>query len=548
MKFADGLFALGAVLGTALFLAYYDAAFPAAAIDLQLSRSEIRGLADDYVRELEVDPDTFESALTFEVDGGAAVFLQRVLGLRETSRFARDELALWNWRARWFRSGEIEEYVLRLTPDGRALRFLHTIPEAAAGDSLSQDSALAIAGSFVTDELGIDLTEWRLEDQSTEARENRLDHSFTWELVGSEIEWRPDDPEAGTASRRLSVEVFGSDVGYFSQFLEVPEKFEREQSKETSGGMLLTLVSLALMAALVIAALVVAIVRYKREQIRWRPSLLLGAVVGAAVLVSGLLSYPLLKSGYPTEWPFNVYILAALIGVLIGAALYGLAVWVSAAAGESLSLESFPDALTALRDWVARRWFTRAAAVETLRGYAVGLAFLGYVTAFYLVGRRYLGVWLPAESPHSQLLGMYLPWLVPLLIATQAAVSEEVLFRLFAVPFFKRLLRVTFLALLIPAVIWALGHSSYPVYPVYVRGIELTIAGVVFGWVFIRYGLVTMLVAHYAIDAILLAMPLLRASGGSYLGYGVAALVCAALPLAVPLVVVLRRGARPPAT
>jgi hypothetical protein len=83
---------------------------------------------------------------------------------------------------------------------------------------------------------------------------------------------------------------------------------------------------------------------------------------------------------------------------------------------------------------------------------------------------------------------------------------------------------------------------------VYVRGIELTIAGVVFGWVFIRYGLVAMLVAHYAIDAILLAMPLLRASGGSYLGYGVAALVCAALPLAVPLVVVLRRAERPPAT
>jgi len=548
MKLADGLFVLGALLGTALFLAFYDAAFPAAAIDLQLSRGEIRERADAYVRELGIDPDTFKSALSFEVDGGAALFLQRVLGLRETSRFAREELALWNWRARWFRDGEIEEFILRLTPDGRPLRFLRVIPEAAAGDSLSQDSALAIAQSFVTDEVGIDLSAWRLEDQSTEARENRLDHSFTWELVGSEIEWRPEDPEAGTASRRLSAEVYGSKVGYFSQFLKVPEKFEREQTKQTSTGMLLTLVSLALMAALVIAALVVAIVRYKREQIRWRPGLVLGGVVGAAFLISGLLGYPLLKGGYPTEWPYNVYILAALIGVLIGAALYGLAIWVSAAAGESLAAETFPEGLKALRDWLARRWLTRAAALETLRGYAVGLAFLGYVTAFYLVGRRYLGVWLPAESPHSQLLGMYLPWLVPLLIATQAAVSEEVLFRLFGVPLFKRLLRVTFLALLVPAAIWALGHSGYPVYPVYVRAIELTIAGVVFGWVFIRYGLVAMLVAHYAIDVILLAMPLLRASGGSYLGYGVAALVCAALPLAVPLAVLLRRAPQPAAT
>jgi len=291
-------------------------------------------------------------------------------------------------------------------------------------------------------------------------------------------------------------------VGYFSRFLKVPEKFEREQSKQTSTGMLLTLVSLALMAALVIAALVVAIVRYKREQIRWRPGLVLGGVVGASFLISGLLGYPLLKGAYPTEWPYNVYILAALIGVLIGAALYGLVIWVSAAAGESLAAETFPEGLKALRDWLARRWLTRAAALET----------------------------------------------VPLLIATQAAVSEEVLFRLFGVPFFKRLLRVTFVALLIPAVIWALGHSGYAVYPVYVRAIELTIAGVVFGWVFIRYGLVAMLVAHYAIDAILLAMPLLRASGGSYLGYGVAALVCAALPLVIPLAVLLRRAPEPAAT
>ena len=34
---------------------------------------------------------------------------------------------------------------------------------------------------------------------------------------------------------------------------------------------------------------------------------------------------------------------------------------------------------------------------------------------------------------------------------------------------------------LIPAAIWAFGHSNYPVFPVYVRGIELTIGGLLFG-------------------------------------------------------------------
>ena len=540
MKLSDGLFGLVAVAGAVVFIAFYDSAFPAAAIDLQLSRGEIRELADAYVRGLGVDPDTFESTLTFQVDAGPATFLQRVVGLEETTRMAREELALWNWRVRWFRSGEKEEFVLRLTPSGRPLRFRHAIPEAAAGDSIGQDSARVIAAAFVTNRLGIELESWRLDDQSTRARDKRVDHSFTWELIGSEIEWRPDDPEAGTASRRLTVGVQGSEVGEFSQFLKVPETFQREQTSEESLGGLLALVSIGLLVVLVIAALVVAIVLYKKDQVRWRPGFYAGAVVTAVVLLSSLLSFPLFKDLYNTNIPFAIFVAVAVIGSVLGGVIFGLAIWVCTAAGESLASESFGGGLGALSDWFAGRWFTRRAAAETLRGYAVGLGFLGYITLFYILGTRYLGVWLPADSPHSDLLSMYLPWLVPLLISIQAALSEEILFRFFGISFLKRYVKYTFIALLIPAMVWAFGHSTYPIYPVYVRGIELTIAGFIFGWIFLRYGLVTMLVAHYAIDAILLAMPLLLAAGGTYRVYGLVAMAFAALPLAVPVIAAFR--------
>lgn len=545
MKLTDAIFGLAAVIGVLVFVVFYDAAFPAAAIDLELSRAEIRERAEAYVRDRGIEPDTFRSALTFEADGGAAVFLQRVRGLEATSRFAREQLALWNWRIRWFRSGERDEYRIRLTPDGGPLRFQRLIPEAAAGDSLSQDSARTVAARFVRAELGLDLGEWRLEDQSTEVRDNRVDHTFTWKRRGSEIEWRPEDPEAGTASIELRVEVQGSEIGGFARYLDVPEKFQREQSKATSVGQLLSLISLGLMGILVIVAVVLAIRRYKDDRIRWRPGLVVGGIVGVVVLLSGLLGFPLIKAGYPTEMEFSTFVAITVIGSVLAALVLGLAIAVTAAAGESLGEETFPGGLNAFRDWAAGHLFTGAAGREVLRGYAVGLAFLGYITLFYLIGRRYVGVWLPAEGPHSQLLGMYLPWLVPLLVALQASLSEEFLLRLFGVSLVKRYLKVTFLALLIPAMIWAFGHSTYPVFPVYVRGIELTIAGLVFGWIFIRYGLVTMLVAHFAIDAILLAMPFLRASGGSYVGYGVAALLIAALPLIVPILSARRRRSEP---
>ena len=118
----------------------------------------------------------------------------------------------------------------------------------------------------------------------------------------------------------------------------------------------------------------------------------------------------------------------------------------------------------------ARRSFFFA----SIRGYSLGFFFLGYITLFYMIGRKYLGVFLPAEGPYSNLLGMYLPWLAPLTISLLAAVSEEYVSRLFSISFLKRYIKWTPAALIIPAAIWAFGHSTYPVFPVYVRGIELT--------------------------------------------------------------------------
>jgi membrane protease YdiL (CAAX protease family) len=130
----------------------------------------------------------------------------------------------------------------------------------------------------------------------------------------------------------------------------------------------------------------------------------------------------------------------------------------------------------------------------------------------------------------SDVFNSSLPFLLPLLVGFTAAISEEFLFRFFAIPFFKKYFRYTFLALLIPAIIWAFGHSSYPVFPVYVRGIELTLAGLFFGWIFIRFGLWTCLVAHYAINAILLSMPLLESSNNFYIFSGVFIILLALIP------------------
>ena len=78
--------------------------------------------------------------------------------------------------------------------------------------------------------------------------------------------------------------------------------------------------------------------------------------------------------------------------------------------------------------------------------------------------------------------------------------------------------------------IWAFGHSNYPVFPVYIRGIELTIAGLIFGIAFLRLGLLTCIVAHFVIDAVQIGIPLLSSGNSGYVISGIIVMGIALVP------------------
>ena len=73
------------------------------------------------------------------------------------------------------------------------------------------------------------------------------------------------------------------------------------------------------------------------------------------------------------------------------------------------------------------------------------------------------------------------------------------------------------------------------------RGLELTIAGVGFGLLFLRAGFLAVVIAHYVIDAIFLAAPLITSQHPGYVTAGVVVVGLAALP-ALLLLLWRRRG------
>ncbi len=528
------LAALGAA-GLVTFVLFYRDASPQAAVDLAVTREEAAVRARDFVEALGADLSGHHRAVRFGGDTEPLVFLQRTLGLDTASRWAREEVPVWTWDVRWFEPAEKEEWQVGVGVDGRIVRFAHPIEEAAPGASLDLEVARPIADAFLR-ERGWNLSDLEAVEQSSEQLDNRTDHRFVWERRGTTVAWQADDPEAGTGAVRLSVSIHGDRVGSYRHYLRVPEQFSRDLSATLSVGSVLAIGSLGLTFVMVLIALGVAFVRHRRDDIRWREAMVLGGVVAGLAVIAGATSWPVVTYQYPTEIPWSVFVAGLVVGLLFIAIVYAVWVVFTAGSGESLARETFPESV---RGWLATvrgHLVSPAFAQASLRGYALGFLILGYLTAFYVVAQRYFGAWLPAEGPSAEIFNTYLPFLAPLTVSLVAALTEELTYRLFGISFFKRHLRSTAVALLVPAAIWAFAHSSYPVFPVYLRGIELTIAGVLFGVGFLSLGLVACVVAHFAIDAILIGWPLLSSGNPAYVVSGVVVMAIAAVPVAVGLI------------
>jgi hypothetical protein len=142
------------------------------------------------------------------------------------------------------------------------------------------------------------------------------------------------------------------------------------------------------------------------------------------------------------------------------------------------------------------------------------------VAAFYLVARTQFGWWLPAESlTDPNILSAWRPALGPISQALMAGTWEEAMFR--AVPLAGAALigqrlgwrrSCIAVALVLQALVFAGGHANYPGLPSYSRVVELFFPALVWGLIFLRFGLVPCIVMHFTFDLTLMSLPLFVAS------------------------------------
>ena len=513
------LITLLGIIGVILFLSFYDQALPSAAIDLKYSREQISQLAEAQLREFGFSSDGYEFALSFDEDYMSSYYLQRNLGVEETNiRLASEKWPLHNWTARWYKPLEKEEFYIRFSPQGEFMGFDHIIAEDTSGAAISMEEAQTAAESFLSQYSNWDASNWeRIEAASEAMPSGRVDHTFVW---------KSNQFSAGESELRYSIVVRGDRVGYHRYWIKTPESFTRDFSAERNrAGFIDDIASVfGLGGFLLVAAAGVSIARPDVRRIL-RPALLSFVIS----LAASLNFIPLYRSYYSTTQDYTLFWISIITGALFSALFSASLVFAGWGGGQGIAKLIWPNQDRILARG-PNRWveFSRSA----WRGLMLGGFNLGYVVMFYVFATKVLGWWSPVTAEYSNAYATPFPFLLAFDIGLNAALSEELLFRLIGISAFLWIFRKQrWLAVLIPGALWAFAHTSYVSYPIYARGIELTIDAILMGIIFLKFDLFTTIMAHFTYNMIIVASPLLRSSDPAFQLSGMVILVVLALPL-----------------
>ncbi|MFC1804489.1 CPBP family intramembrane glutamic endopeptidase [Candidatus Omnitrophota bacterium] len=471
-------------------------------VDLSVNRAEAQSIAGGYLDSLGVDAAGYSKAMVFVSDNWADRYLQKTLGSDAEEEFVRKhDYELFAWRIRFFKELQKEEYFVDVSSkSGRVIGFRHFIEDIEPRRSPGKAAARARGAEFLKLKFGLDMADYTLHEEKEKRFEKRVDYAFSWEKNGVYIPWGEDQ---GGAKLLVGATVSGDEVREFYQGnLDIPEKFHRYIERQLIFGEYLSSFSFLSFIFLLMCAITIVVKRRYALAVRLSKKyyIYFGSFLAAMALVYIFNNFQELIISYPTSATRASFIGVYFTKLLINIIFLSVTFMLPGIAGESLHNEVFDSKRSAsFLSYIKSTFLGRSLAHSIALGYLIFIILLGVQAVMFHLGQKHLGVW-TEWIKLTRYSSAYLPFLGAFIIGSRAALSEEVMFRLFGLSLAKRYLKNTLIAVVLISVVWGLGHSEYAIFPVWFRALEVSILGIIFSFLFLRYGLIAVLVAHYLFD------------------------------------------------
>ena len=527
-----------AIISTIVIFAFWDRSFSSLNVNVEMNRNTALKEAVRISKTFPSIKDNTSKAAIYNFDSELRDYIELKQGGRDEFQDIIDQniYSPFYWSVRIFEENKIPEATFWFKPNGDRYGFSLKIPEDEEDDSILEDEALSLIKNEINSFWSGDFNQYSLLENSFVKQSNgRVDHSFIFEHTKKDI---------GDARFRLRAEVVGSQLSKVEQFTFIPEDFIREFTNIRSSNDAIAIVSQLLMFAVYILAIGIPamILLYRKGWLEYKKSLMVAGFIALTSTLVSLNSFPLQFFFYDTATGMSQFILQQILGIIAGGLLNFILFAISFVVAESLTRKALPQHIQLWKTWDKNIASSKFVLKNTIMSYLIVPCFLAFVILFYFISQRYLGFWSPSEAlVDPNYLAAIFPWYTGLAISLQAGFWEEMLFR--ALPLaagilignrYKRPTTGIVLAMVIQSLIFGAGHANYPSTPSYARVVELILPSIMFGFVYLKMGVIFAAITHYVYDVVLFSLPIFFSSG--YVLDKFMVIIGAFIPLGVVLV------------
>ncbi|MCC7527294.1 MAG: CPBP family intramembrane metalloprotease [Candidatus Melainabacteria bacterium] len=514
------------IAGCVIYFTKNDEVFAAASLNLSMPKDQIVQKAGEWAVKLGYNPQPSAASstassrkpqageleakspaaqtqralksITFSYDDDAKSFLEYELGVRKANELMMSEIPVWYWRVRMVRELEQEELRVFISPDGKLSGLSHDFENDKRIPSLTHMEAEAFARNFVEKETGNSLLGFDLIKDEESQKPKRKDHSFTFEDTKKNYKG---------AKMRVFVGLAGNRIESYNRYLHVPEAWERKFADIRSYNMMLAKIAQIFMTLLMLVSVFAFGWAVMTRNIRWVPVVAISMIYSFVPFLDSINNFNELVDGYDTSVTYGSYVTTELVKLLVMLVPSTFGAIILFGAAEALYRKAFPDHIAIEKIFTLDGLKSKAVSMALLVGQLLFLIDLGWVVLYYLAGQK-VGFWCPLGVENYQILSSYVPALSAMRVGVTASFMEEALYRVVGMSLMMKVSGNFWVANLFQAAAWGFAHSTYPQQPFYARGVELTLGGLLDGWILRRYGILACVASHYVFDTFLGVKPL----------------------------------------
>lgn len=552
-----------AVVAGALFFSHLGELWPLARVDLLADRGTLEAEARRELAERRLDVTGYRAASRLVVDDAVLDYLERAFGFERAQELIADGLPVYLYEVHFKRQGEPDRFWATLHPRQSLVGWGRTVQEDAPGARLGKDEARALAEAAVRalktpfeapletpgaseGEGGGEFSPWEERGAAEQLLPARVDHQIAFERVLSKS---PDLRE------RLVVTVAGDRVSAVDRGLVVPGEALRAARRRRAPVVALQTAGFLALGVLAVVAFTVFLTRLRAGAARLGPPVVWAALVGGCFLVTEALQGASLLLAWDPLWPWWVSVARFLGIAAAGGGFITLILLVVISAGDALDRE-VADGRRGASLWLAGRG--RLASMEvglaSFRGFLIGVV-CGGVMALAFLALDAVAVGPGAVAAPIQPRGFFFhglnsstPALSTLLYFLMVALGEELGYRFFAggwllarfgrrggSPWRGRWGGLV--AVVVPALVYGTTHTGLtflpPDDPFWGRALVFTLVGCVWGWAFLRFDALTVVLSHWTADLFIFNWPRLASGEPTLVAAAVATIAVPLVPAAL---------------